>query len=380
MSKPKTDALAVMEPRREQITARSPVSFAPDTFDKALIFAEYIAKSDLAPKDFKGKPENVLIALQMGAEVGLAPMQSIQNIAVINGRPSLWGDAVLAIVQNHPAYEWHKEWFEGDGPKERVACFQIKRKGQEPHTVRFGWKDAAAADLLGRDTYKKYPDRMYQWRARSWGCRDKFSDALRGFNIAEEAMDMPPIIGEVVQPEQKKAKAEKAIGTLEPSKEPNRGHGNEGTKRDTGQSEPERGRVEPEASGPGDTKEFSPDSADGGPEQEVADRAPIIETVIVKSCKLKAKKSGGPQFYQIDGTISGQGVTLYCWHKDTLFPILEKMPPNAECVFELGRNVKDEGTPDETVFYTVEHIRRIGNTVFQDDKPIGEANLFGDTK
>jgi len=53
----------------------------------AMEYAKLISESDLAPKDFKGKPGNVLIAIQYGVEIGLKPMQAIQNISVINGRP-----------------------------------------------------------------------------------------------------------------------------------------------------------------------------------------------------------------------------------------------------------------------------------------------------
>ena len=91
---------------------QKPYQVVPKTMQEAMDFATVIAKSDLAPKDFKDKPGNVLIAMQMGAEVGLSPMASIQNIAVINGRPSLWGDSMLAVCQTHKDFEWIKEYFD----------------------------------------------------------------------------------------------------------------------------------------------------------------------------------------------------------------------------------------------------------------------------
>src|SRR5208282_2507787 len=147
--------------------------------------------SELAPKDFKGKPANVLIAMQMGAEVGLAPMAAIQNIAVINGRPSIWGDAALGIVVVHPEYEWHKEGIEGEGNK-ATAWFTVKRRGQEAYTTKFSVDQAIKAGLWTKDgPWKTYPMRMLQMRARGFGIRDKFPDALRGLGIAEEVMNIP---------------------------------------------------------------------------------------------------------------------------------------------------------------------------------------------
>ena len=56
------------------------------------------------PREFQAKPNNILVAVQWGFEIGLAPMQALQNIAVINGRPSLWGDSLLALVKGHKAF------------------------------------------------------------------------------------------------------------------------------------------------------------------------------------------------------------------------------------------------------------------------------------
>ncbi|AKR49480.1 hypothetical protein [Acetobacter pasteurianus] len=68
------------------LTSHAPV-LQISTFNELFTFSKMAANSDLMPKDYKGKPENIMIAVQMGSELGLAPMQAIQNIAVINGRP-----------------------------------------------------------------------------------------------------------------------------------------------------------------------------------------------------------------------------------------------------------------------------------------------------
>lgn len=196
----KPDAMEKIERSRPLGINRS-LGMGPRTFEEAWRFAKLIAGSDLAPKDYVNKPANVLAAIQMGAEVGLSPMAAIQNIAVINGRPSLWGDAALAVVQVHPAYEWHKERFEGVGDT-KAAIFEIKRKGSDPHVSKFSVADAKKANLLGKaGPWTNYPDRMLQMRARGFGLRDKFADALRGLGIAEEAMDLPPVNTIEAQPD-----------------------------------------------------------------------------------------------------------------------------------------------------------------------------------
>ena len=165
------------------------------TFDDAFRFASMVAKSDFAPKDFKGKAESCLLAIQHGSEVGLSPMQSLQSIAVINGRPTIWGDAALALVQSSPVCEYVREYTEGEGDG-LVAVCEAKRKGYPASTVvRFSMADAKRAGLAGKSgPWTQYPARMLTLRARGFALRNAFADALRGLITAEEAQDYPTAV------------------------------------------------------------------------------------------------------------------------------------------------------------------------------------------
>lgn len=157
----------------------------PSNFREAMDFSKMILHSAFCPSSFK-KAEDVLIAIQMGSEIGLQPIQALQNIAVINGRPCVWGDASLAVVQNHPAYEYIQEHIDENGS----AVCVVKRKGHDVHTVVFSIEDAKTAGLWGKSgPWKNYPKRMLQMRARGFALRDVFSDALKGLILAEEAQD-----------------------------------------------------------------------------------------------------------------------------------------------------------------------------------------------
>ena len=162
------------------------------TFDDAFRFAAMVAKSDFAPKDFRGKPESCLLAIQHGSEIGLSPMQSLQNIACINGRPAIWGDAALAVAMASPVCEYVREQIEGDGEAMAATC-EAKRRGYEKPTVaRFSVADAKKAGLWGKSgPWTQYPKRMLQLRARGFALRDAFPDVLKGLVTAEEAQDYP---------------------------------------------------------------------------------------------------------------------------------------------------------------------------------------------
>lgn len=156
-----------------------------------MTFAQQMAASDLVPKDYRGKADNVCAAIQYGAEIGLPPMQALQNIAVVNGRPALWGDALLAVCQSHPAYEDHEETVEGRGDA-MVATCTFYRKGKRPVSASFGVDDAKSAGLWKKGgPWTQYPRRMLQLRARGFAARDAFADALKGLVIREEALDTP---------------------------------------------------------------------------------------------------------------------------------------------------------------------------------------------
>lgn len=160
------------------------------SFDDAWRFWQMVAKTDFPPKDFKGKPEACLLAGQHGAELGLGPMQSLQCIAVINGRPSIWGDAALALVQSSTVCEFVVEQVDGDGDA-MVATCEAKRRGYPRSTVvRFSVADAKKAGLWGKTgPWSQYPKRMLQLRARGFALRDAFPDVLKGLVTAEEAQD-----------------------------------------------------------------------------------------------------------------------------------------------------------------------------------------------
>jgi hypothetical protein len=165
-------------------------SFAPTTLSEAISFSEMLASSSMIPKAFQGKPEDVLVCVQWGCEIGLAPLQALQNIAVINGKPSIYGDAAMALVQASSVCEDVEEYFEGEGTPNPVAVCVARRKGRKPVTVRFGIDDAKRAGLWGKQgPWSMYPKRMMQMRARGFALRDAFPDVLRGLITSEEAQD-----------------------------------------------------------------------------------------------------------------------------------------------------------------------------------------------
>lgn len=175
-----------------QLQTTNQRGFAPTTMGEALQFSEMLANSSMVPKAYQGKANDVLVCIQWGYEMGLAPMQSLQNIAVINGKPSVYGDAMMALVQASPVCEDVEEYFEGEGTPNPIAVCVAKRKGRKPVETRFSVEDAKRAGLWGKGgPWTAYPKRMLQMRARGFALRDAFPDVLKGMISVEEAQDYP---------------------------------------------------------------------------------------------------------------------------------------------------------------------------------------------
>ena len=169
-------------------------TLAPQNMTEAMEFSKIQATSNMVPAAYKGKPQDILVAIGWGYEVGLQPMQALQNIAVINGKPSVYGDAALALVKADSRCAGVKEWIEGEGDDMTAHCLVKRRYNEdmEETVATFSVMDAKQARLWGKQgPWQQYPKRMLAMRARGFAIRDAFPDAMKGMITAEEAQDYP---------------------------------------------------------------------------------------------------------------------------------------------------------------------------------------------
>jgi hypothetical protein len=159
------------------------------TLEEMWRFSEAVARSGIAPRGLQ-KPEQILIAIEYGAELGLRPMAAMAVVMVVNGRPTLYGDGMLAVVQSSGLLVDIKETLAGDGDTLAATCIVARSGRPTPSTCTFTWNDAKRAGLTGSDTYKKFPGRMLKARARAFALRDAFPDVLCGVISTDEANDL----------------------------------------------------------------------------------------------------------------------------------------------------------------------------------------------
>lgn len=160
--------------------------------DTAMRVANLMSTSELVPKEYFKRPDNILVAIQMGAEVGLKPMQSLQNIKVINGKPSVYGTVGKALLLAHGfgIDEANLDEIKQTG----IARCTIKRPDGQVFTQKFTKEMAVTAKLWGKaGPWTDYPERMLSWRAFWFCAKDGAADVLHGLRGAEEEQDHEPI-------------------------------------------------------------------------------------------------------------------------------------------------------------------------------------------
>lgn len=155
-------------------------------------FARVIAISDLLPDGLKGKPQNVLMALMQGLDLGLRPMQALNLIDVIKGKPAMSAQGMRAQIL---AAGHRFRIVEHTDTKCTVAAHRSDWADDEWPEVSFTIEQAKQAGLAGGDNWKKYPADMLLARATTRMAKAYFSDVTNGLNSVEELLDITPSSG-----------------------------------------------------------------------------------------------------------------------------------------------------------------------------------------
>jgi hypothetical protein len=144
--------------------------------------AEIFIRSGLLPSHIKS-PEQAVVIMLKGRELGLPPMYALSTIGVINGKPVVAAEVMASLVYRHHGDEALRV-VQSD---ERVCSLEYRRRGwAEPQTYSFDIEDAMRAGLLGSQVWQKYPAAMLRARCISAVARMAFPDVISGVYTPEE--------------------------------------------------------------------------------------------------------------------------------------------------------------------------------------------------
>lgn len=175
--------------------------YQPKSLEQAQWLAKQVVSSGLAPSDLR-KPQDALVILMTGAELGLRPMEALRGIYVVNGRPTLKADLMVALVRKSPECEY----FTRTEMNNERCTYETKRSDQpQPQEYTYTIEQAHNAGLTDKDVWEKYPDRMLRARAASALAREEYPEVLLGLYTPEEASSIDddpetdPVVAEVVE-------------------------------------------------------------------------------------------------------------------------------------------------------------------------------------
>ena len=194
---------SAIEAHDRRLSEKAPVpvvngEIMPADLDGIWRVAKWLHAANMLPNGIT-KVEQVALIVAKGMQIGIGPIQALENIMVVNNRCVIWGDLAIALVRSARDAKTGKkiagkitETFNDSKSDPGYTC-SIERL-QDDGTVEtisrsFTRFDAEQAGLWGKaGPWKQYWKRMLQMRARAFAIRDGFSDVLKGLGVAEEAM------------------------------------------------------------------------------------------------------------------------------------------------------------------------------------------------
>lgn len=196
------------------------------TLQDQMAFAKAVCQSDIIPTVYRGKPANILVAVGYGAPLGLTPMQSLQDISVINGKPT----ASASFIASHVRMAGHKLRIRKDEKALSVTATIVRADDPDyPISVTRDKAWAQQMGLLNKDNYRKQPLTMLTWRAITAVAREACPEILYGVQYSpDELHDLDTnsdVRAEVVDDEQ------------QPSRQKRRGYGSRARQNPVEQAE-----------------------------------------------------------------------------------------------------------------------------------------------
>ena len=149
--------------------------------------------SEAVPKAFRNKPADIMAAWLMADELGISRMAMLRGAYVVNGKPQLSGDLIMAVargagVKVTETLETVASDIEGE--EVPVAICKAELPNGEVVSATFSAIDAQMAGLWGgSDAWKKYPQRMLKMRARGFCLRDAIPHLLAGVYTEGEIIE-----------------------------------------------------------------------------------------------------------------------------------------------------------------------------------------------
>lgn len=151
--------------------------------------AETLAKSKMIPYALHGKMADVFAILVMGQELSIAPMTALNSINIIQGKPTVSPQLMIALVRSK--FPNALIDVKVDDKNLIATCETARDLAQKEfsYTATWNMEKAELMGLVAKDNYKKQASNMLKWRAVAESFRVTFPDVLMGLYAPEEFQD-----------------------------------------------------------------------------------------------------------------------------------------------------------------------------------------------
>jgi hypothetical protein len=163
-----------------------------EMFEHAQRVALMFSKSDMIPKRYIGNPGNCLIALEMSNRIGASPLMVMQNLDIIQGKPS-WSSKFLIATLNASGKFSPLRYEDDEKDGGRTRAWALDKQNNEKVFGAWvsmnmakaeGWIDKAGSK------WKTMPELMRRYRAASFFTNQFAPEVSMGLQTSEEVYDI----------------------------------------------------------------------------------------------------------------------------------------------------------------------------------------------
>ena len=156
--------------------------------------AKMMASSTIVPASYKNNVSNTMIAIELANRIGVSPFMVMQNLDVIQGKPSWNSTFIISVINSCGRFEPLRFEFEGTRDTDEFGCRAITKdkEGKVLKGPKITWQMVKAEGWLSKSgsKWKTMPELMFQYRAASFFGRLYAPDILKGMHSAEETIEM----------------------------------------------------------------------------------------------------------------------------------------------------------------------------------------------
>lgn len=165
-----------------------------DNFTMATQMAKALASSTIVPKEYQGNVANGLIAIEIAQRLQTSPLMVMQNLNIIQGRPSWSAQFLIAMVNGSGKYDMELQFDEKqdkDGKPYSCQCW-TEKNGRKVTGITVDMNMAVAEGWLQKNgsKWKTMPQVMLRYRAASFFARMNCPELTLGYYTKDEAYEI----------------------------------------------------------------------------------------------------------------------------------------------------------------------------------------------